>query len=51
MSQNVILLEFNELWRWAQPAADEAAWSPGAPSRFAALATRLWDGLLRWEQM
>jgi hypothetical protein len=32
------------------PAADEAAWAPGVPSRFAALATRLWEGPRQWER-
>ena len=43
-------LAFDELWTRARPASDEAAWAPGVPSRFAALATRLWEGPLRWEQ-
>ena len=43
-------LAFEELWTWAPPAPDEAAWAPGVPSRFAALATRLWEGPLRWER-
>jgi exodeoxyribonuclease V gamma subunit len=43
-------LAFEELWTWARPAADEADWAPGVPSRFAALATRLWEGPLQWER-
>ena len=41
-------LAFRQLWTWARPAPDEAAWAPGVPSRFAALATRLWEEPLRW---
>jgi exodeoxyribonuclease V gamma subunit len=43
-------LAFERLWTWAPPAADEAAWAPGVPSRFAALATRLWEGPRQWER-
>jgi exodeoxyribonuclease V gamma subunit len=43
-------LAFEQLWTWARPAPDEAAWAPGVPSRFAALATRLWEGPLRWRR-
>jgi exodeoxyribonuclease V gamma subunit len=43
-------LAFEQLWTWAQPAPDEAAWAPGVPSRFAVLATRLWKGPLQWER-
>ncbi len=43
-------LPFEQLWTWALPAPDEAAWAPGVPSRFAALATRLWEGPLQWER-
>lgn len=43
-------LTFEELWTLQRPAADEMAWSPGVPSRFAALASRLWEGPLQWER-
>jgi hypothetical protein len=43
-------LAFDELWAHALPASEEAAWAPGVPSRFAALAARLWEGPLRWER-
>ena len=43
-------LAFEQLWTRALPAPDEAAWAPGVPSRFAALATRLWEGPLRWRR-
>ena len=44
-------LPFEELWTWAPPAGDEEPWAPGVPSRFAALATRLWEGPLQWERL
>ncbi|HEX5926215.1 MAG TPA: exodeoxyribonuclease V subunit gamma [Baekduia sp.] len=43
-------LAFEQLWTRALPAPDEAAWAPGVPSRFGALATRLWEGPLRWRR-
>jgi exodeoxyribonuclease V gamma subunit len=43
-------LAFEQLWTRALPSSDEAAWAPGIPSRFAALATRLWEGPLRWRR-
>jgi exodeoxyribonuclease V gamma subunit len=43
-------LAFEQLWTWALPGPDEAGWAPGVPSRFAALATRLWEGPLQWER-
>ncbi len=44
------ILDFREmLQRTGPPQADEEAWDPAAPTRFASLASRLWTGLLDHE--